>query len=191
MLRELVSVRAIRRAERRVDRKHEEVSSERLAPPREPAPPGVSDREGAGGGGGPPATPDDEPLSVRNAWVEVPIYRDRVLLRVGKTYRRFGLYNEILDAVPTFIGIEPPELFDKDHLIVTRTTNVMLHGTLNLGDTLDGLKQLGTFFVGRLSGAKGVLAKSALSNLTIVANANELQIRTSVAQAEVGPLLGN
>ena len=60
----------------------------------------------------------------------------------------------------------------------------------SLGDTLDGLKQLGAFFVGRLSGAKGVLAKSALSNLTIAANANELQIRTSVAQAEVGPLLG-
>jgi hypothetical protein len=61
----------------------------------------------------------------------------------------------------------------------------------SLSDTLDGLKQLGAFFVGRLSGAKGVLAKSALSNLTIVANANELQLRTSVAQAEVGPLLGN
>lgn len=60
----------------------------------------------------------------------------------------------------------------------------------SLGDTLDGLKQLGAFFVGRLSGAKGVLAKSALSKLTIAANANELQIRTSVAQAEVGPLLG-
>lgn len=61
----------------------------------------------------------------------------------------------------------------------------------SLSDTLDGLKQLGAFFVGRLSGAKGVLAKSALSNLTIVANANELQLRTSVAQAEVGPLFGN
>lgn len=61
----------------------------------------------------------------------------------------------------------------------------------SLGDTLEGLKQLGAFFVGRLSGAKGVLAKSALSNLKIVADANELQIRTSVAQAEVGPLLGN
>ena len=61
----------------------------------------------------------------------------------------------------------------------------------NLGDTLEGLKQFGSFFVGRLSGAKGVLAKSALSNLKIVADANELQIRTSVAQAEVGPLLGN
>jgi hypothetical protein len=61
----------------------------------------------------------------------------------------------------------------------------------SLSDTLDGLKQLGAFFVGRLSGAKGVLAKSALSNLTIVANANELQLRTSVAQAEIGPLFGN
>ena len=61
----------------------------------------------------------------------------------------------------------------------------------SLGDTLEGLKQLGAFFVGRLSGARGVLAKSALSNLKIVADANELQIRTSVAQAEVGPLLGN
>jgi hypothetical protein len=60
----------------------------------------------------------------------------------------------------------------------------------NLGDTLEGLKQFGAFFVGRLSGAKGVLAKSALSNLKIVTDANELQIRTSVAQAEVGPLFG-
>jgi hypothetical protein len=61
----------------------------------------------------------------------------------------------------------------------------------NLGDTLEGLKQFGALLVGRLSGAKGVLAKSALSNMKIVADANELQIRTSVAQAEVGPLLGN
>jgi hypothetical protein len=60
----------------------------------------------------------------------------------------------------------------------------------NLGDTLEGLKQFGALLVGRLSGAKGVLAKSALSNLKIVADANELQLRTSVAQAEVGPLFG-
>jgi len=60
----------------------------------------------------------------------------------------------------------------------------------NFGDTLEGLKQFGALFVGRLSGAKGVLAKSALANMKIVADANELQIRTSVAQAEVGPLLG-
>lgn len=60
----------------------------------------------------------------------------------------------------------------------------------NLGDTLEGLKQFGALLVGRLAGAKGVLAKSALSNMKIVSDANELQIRTSVAQAEVGPLFG-
>jgi hypothetical protein len=60
----------------------------------------------------------------------------------------------------------------------------------SLGDTLEGLKQFGALFVGRLSGAKGVLAKSALSNMKIVSDANELQIRTTVAQAEVGPLFG-
>lgn len=60
----------------------------------------------------------------------------------------------------------------------------------SLGDMLEGLKQVGALLVGRISGAKGVLAKSALANMTIVAAADELQIRTSVAQAEVGPLLG-
>ena len=59
----------------------------------------------------------------------------------------------------------------------------------SLGDTLEGLKQFGALLVGRLTGARGVLAKSALSNLQIVTDANELQIRTSVAQAEIGPLL--
>jgi len=44
------------------------------------------------------------------------------------------LYNEILDAVPTYIGIEPPELFDKDHLILSRETLVMVHGMMPLGD---------------------------------------------------------
>lgn len=70
----------------------------------------------------------DEPLAIRNAWVEAPLIGSKLQLRAGKTYRRFGLYNEILDAVPTFIGIEAPELFDKDHLMLTRTTNLMLHG---------------------------------------------------------------
>jgi len=61
----------------------------------------------------------------------------------------------------------------------------------NLKDTLEGLKQFGALFIGRLTGAKGVLAKSALTNLKIVTQANELQIRTAVAQADIGPLMGN
>ena len=78
---------------------------------------------------------------------------------------------------------------DLQLFIAARAVNAQ--AAKSFGTSLEGLKQLGSFFVGRLSGAKGVVAKSALSNMTIVADANELHIRTSVAQAEVGPLLGN
>ena len=76
---------------------------------------------------------DAEDVTVSNIWGEYKV-NTLVNLRVGKTYRRFGLYNEILDAVPTYIGIEPPELFDKDHLILSRTTLAMMHGWVPLGD---------------------------------------------------------
>jgi hypothetical protein len=74
-----------------------------------------------------------EDLEVRNVWGEWN-YNQYLNVRLGKMYRRFGLYNEILDAVPTYIGIEPPELFDNDHLILSRTTNAMVHGWIPLGD---------------------------------------------------------
>lgn len=85
----------------------------------------------AGPGSG--SVTEDAPIQVRNAWVEAPLHGRYLILRAGKTYRRFGLYNEQLDAVPTFIGIEPPELFDGDHLMLTRTTNLMLHGSVAAG----------------------------------------------------------
>jgi hypothetical protein len=84
-------------------------------------------------GAGSPA--EDAGLTVRNAWVELPLFREYFNFRIGKTYRRFGLYNELLDAIPTFIGIEPPEMFDDDHLLLTRTTNIMLHGTFTTLDS--------------------------------------------------------
>ena len=84
-------------------------------------------------GAGSPA--EDASLAVRNAWVELPLFREYFNFRIGKTYRRFGLYNELLDAIPTFIGIEPPEMFDDDHLLLTRTTNIMLHGTFTTFDS--------------------------------------------------------
>ncbi len=73
-------------------------------------------------------------LDVRNAWFEGQILGEHMKYRIGKMYRFFDIYNEILDAVPTYIGIEPPELFDKDHLMVSRTTNFMLHGNFLKGD---------------------------------------------------------
>ena len=76
------------------------------------------------------AAPDGGNMLARNAWVEAALIPDYLNIRIGKLYRRFGLYNERLDAVPTYIGIEPPELFDSDHLLLTRTTNLMIHGTI-------------------------------------------------------------
>lgn len=66
-------------------------------------------------------------IDVRNAWGEFSANR-YLNIRVGKSYRRFGLYNEALDAVPSYYGIEPPETFDQDHLFLTRTTTLMAHG---------------------------------------------------------------
>lgn len=75
-------------------------------------------------------------VEVSNAWVEAKLAGDYLSFRLGKMYRPFEIYNEILDAVPTYIGIEPPELFDTDHLMVTRTTNMMFHGITGAGDGL-------------------------------------------------------
>lgn len=71
---------------------------------------------------------NDEFLEIRNAWGNFKV-SDAFQIRVGKMYRKFGLYNERLDQIPTFIGIEPPEMLDPDHLFLTRTTNFMIHGS--------------------------------------------------------------
>ena len=84
------------------------------------------------------------------------------------------------------VGTTPTNV---DVFLAARTINV--DAARNLGDTLEALKQFGAVFVRRLSGARGVLAKSALSNLQITTQANELQIRTAVAQADLAPLVGS
>ena len=98
-----------------------------------------------------------EELDVRNIWGEYSA-SEHFNVRIGKSYRKFGLYNEILDAVPTYIGIEPPELFDKDHLILSRTTILMVHGMYEAGDGAlsyslstdggEGDREHGTFPIG-------------------------------------------
>ncbi len=70
---------------------------------------------------------NEDLLEIRNAWGNFA-FKDALQIRVGKMYRKFGLYNERLDQIPTFIGIEPPEMLDTDHLFLTRTTSAMLHG---------------------------------------------------------------
>lgn len=73
-----------------------------------------------------------EGLEIRNAYGNFEL-KKYFQIQVGKMYRSFGLYNSKLDQTPSFIGIEPPELFDIDHLFLTRTTSFALHGELPVG----------------------------------------------------------
>lgn len=76
---------------------------------------------------------DAEEVEVRNAYGNLRL-SDRFQIRAGLMYRRFDLFNDKLDQAPTFLGIEAPELFDDDHLMVPRTTLFAIHGTLPVGD---------------------------------------------------------
>jgi hypothetical protein len=79
-------------------------------------------------------------------------------------------------------------LKDVEMFFAARTINE--EAAKNLGSTLEGLKQLGALFVGRLSAAKGALARNALDNLKITTQANELLIRTAVTQSSLAPVIG-
>ena len=72
-------------------------------------------------------------IEVRNYWGEY-IVNDKLKIRSGKIYRRFGQFNELLDAIPTYLGMEPPELYDGDHLMLPRTGKLMIHGGTSVGD---------------------------------------------------------
>ncbi len=80
---------------------------------------------------------DAETVNVRNYWGEYIMW-DYLKVRMGKIYRPFGLFNEKLDAVPTYLGIEPPELFDGDHLMLPRTGELMVHGNIPIGENILG-----------------------------------------------------
>jgi hypothetical protein len=77
---------------------------------------------------------------------------------------------------------------DLELLVAARTLDA--GSARSLGDTVEGLKQFGALFTNRLSGIRGVLARSALENLTITTQGNELKIRTAVAQSDIAPLAG-
>jgi hypothetical protein len=77
---------------------------------------------------------------------------------------------------------------DLELLVAARTVDAV--SARSLGDTVEGLKQFGALFTNRLSGIRWVLARSALGNLKITTQGNELKIRTAVAQSDVAPLVG-
>jgi hypothetical protein len=78
---------------------------------------------------------------------------------------------------------------EKDVAMLMTARTVSASSAKNLGDTLEGVKQIAGLFVGRLPAAKGAVARTALDNLKITALGNELQIRLAVAQVDLGPLL--
>ncbi|MEP5614232.1 MAG: hypothetical protein ABJP45_18415 [Cyclobacteriaceae bacterium] len=75
---------------------------------------------------------NDDDIQLVNAWGNWKVH-DMFQIRAGRQYRRFGLFNERLDQVPTYAGIEPPELFDGDHLLLPRTSLFSIHGEKKMG----------------------------------------------------------
>lgn len=59
----------------------------------------------------------------------------------------------------------------------------------NLGDTVTGLKQLGTIFIAGMQAPRKALAQAALDNLKITPRGNELEIRTQFAAASLASLV--
>ncbi|MFN2491422.1 MAG: hypothetical protein ABR501_00880 [Pyrinomonadaceae bacterium] len=92
-----------------------------------------------------------------------------------------------LTAVRQIYGTLGMTNADLELMVAARTVDA--DSAKNLGDTAEGLKQFGALFINRLSAAKGVLARSALNNLKITTQGNELQIRTAVAHSQVAPLM--
>lgn len=92
-----------------------------------------------------------------------------------------------LTAVRQVYGTLGMSSTDLELMVAARTVDT--YSAKNLSDTVEGLKQLGGLFIGRLTAAKGTLARSALNNLKITTLGNELQLRTAVAQSQVTPLI--
>ncbi len=76
---------------------------------------------------------------------------------------------------------------DVSVLLVARTDGEQ--SAKNLGDTVQGLQQLGGLFIGRMAQPRKALAENALANLKITARGNELEIRTQVTAANLTALI--
>ncbi len=98
-----------------------------------------------------------------------------------------GTWARELTAVRQVYGSLGMTSADLELAVAARTVDAA--SAKNLSDTVEGLMQLGTFFLGRLSPVKETLARSAIKNLRVTTTANELQIRTAVSQTQVAPLI--
>jgi hypothetical protein len=92
-----------------------------------------------------------------------------------------------LTAVRKIYGSLGMTTADLELTLAARTVDA--YAAKNLGDTVEGLKQLAGLFIGRLPPVKSALARTAISNLKITTQGNELHLRTAVAQSQVTPLM--
>jgi hypothetical protein len=76
---------------------------------------------------------------------------------------------------------------DVTMMIVARTDSA--DAAKNLSDTVEGLRQLGSLFVGRLGQPRQALAQGALDNLKVTARGTEIEVRTQVAAATLAALI--
>ena len=76
---------------------------------------------------------------------------------------------------------------DVSLMLVAKTDSVQ--AAKNLGDTVQGLQQLGGLFIGRMAQPRKALAENALANLKITPRGNELEIRTQVTAANLAALI--
>src|SRR5437763_1400752 len=76
---------------------------------------------------------------------------------------------------------------DVTMMMVARTDSI--DAAKNLGDTVEGLKQLGGIFTMRMAQPRRGLAEAALNNLKITARGNEIEIRTQVTAASLAALI--
>ena len=76
---------------------------------------------------------------------------------------------------------------DVTMMMVARTDSI--DAAKNLGDTVEGLKQLGGMFTMRMAQPRKGLVESALNNLKITAHGNEVEIRTQVTAASLAALI--
>ena len=83
-----------------------------------------------------------------------------------------------------FVGMTAKDL---EVLAAARTADP--NSARSLGATVEGLTAIAGLFANRLPAPRAALAKSALGNLKVTVQGNDLQLRTAVAQSEVGPVI--
>ncbi len=78
---------------------------------------------------------------------------------------------------------------EKDVEVLAAARTADPNSARSLGATVEGLTAFAGLFANRMPAARAALARSALGNLKVTVQGNDLQLRTAVAQAEVGPVI--